>query len=54
MKTQPATFTSLWRKIFRRSTPVHDRFLSLSLTLFNNTSGWDRTFSQAQYGRAWA
>ena len=41
MKTK---LTKFWRKIFRRSTRVHDRFLSLSMTVFNDTDGWSRGF----------
>ncbi|HEY8649326.1 MAG TPA: hypothetical protein VIL70_00270 [Chthoniobacterales bacterium] len=56
MKTKHSTssFLKLLRKIFRRSAPTHDPFLFLSMTLFNYTDGWNRTFSKEQYERSWA
>ena len=41
MKTR---LTKLCRRIFRRPTRVHDPFLSLSMTVFNDTDGWSRGF----------
>lgn len=35
-------FVKIWRSLFQRRRPAHDPFLSLSLTLFNYDSGWDR------------
>ena len=32
----------LWQGLIRRSAPAHDPLLSLSMTLFNFASGWDR------------
>jgi hypothetical protein len=32
----------LWHRLSRRPAPAHDLYLSLSITLFNFTSGWDR------------
>ncbi len=54
MKTKPRSFTRLWCRIFRRPAPVHDPFLSLSMTLFNYTNSWSRTFAKDEYGRSWA
>jgi hypothetical protein len=43
MKTQSQNAVlKLWRKLIRRSAPAHDPLLSLSMTLFNFASGWDR------------
>jgi len=43
MKTQSQNILlKLWQKLIGRSAPAHDPFLSLSITLFNFTSGWDR------------
>jgi len=44
----------LWRRIFRRSARGHDPLLTLSITLFNYTDGWNRIISKNEYGRAWA
>ena len=41
MKTK---LTRFCRRIFRRPALVHDRFLSLSMTFFNDTDGWRRGF----------
>ena len=41
MKTK---LTKLCRRIFRRPTRVHDPFLSLSMTFFNDADGWRRGF----------
>jgi hypothetical protein len=54
MKTKPSSFVMFWRKIFRRPAPAHDPLLSLSMTLFNYTDSWSRTFAKDEYGRAWA
>jgi hypothetical protein len=54
VKTKHRTTLKLWRKIFRRSAPAHDPWLSLSMTLFNYTDSWSRTFAKAEYGRSWA
>jgi len=32
----------LWHRLIGRPAPAHDPYLSLSITLFNFTSGWDR------------
>jgi hypothetical protein len=32
----------LWHRLIGRPAPTHDLYLSLSITLFNFTSGWDR------------
>ena len=44
----------LFRRIFRRSAAVHDPWLSVSMTLFNYTDGWSRTFAKTEYARSWA
>jgi hypothetical protein len=36
--------TKLYRRIFRRPARVHDPFLSLSMTFFNDAEGWRRGF----------
>lgn len=54
MKTKHGSFITFWRKIFRLSPPRHDPLLSLSMTLFNYTDSWSRTFAKDKYGRAWA
>jgi hypothetical protein len=41
MKTK---LTRFCRRIFRRPALVHDPFLSLSMTFFNDTDGWRRGF----------
>ena len=41
MKTK---LTEFCRRIFRRPARVHDPFLSLSMTVFNDTDGWSRGF----------
>lgn len=54
MRTQPQrrySFAELWRRIFRRSARSHDPLLTLSMTLFNYTDGWSRTFSKDGYAR---
>ena len=45
------SFTEVWRRIFRGSTRHHDPLLSLSMTLFNYTDGWSRTFAKEDYAR---
>jgi hypothetical protein len=44
MKTQPRSkiLMELWRRLKRGRALAHDPFLSLSTTLFNFSSGWDR------------
>jgi hypothetical protein len=44
MKTQPRSKILMepWRRLMRRRALAHDPFLSLSITLFNFSSGWDR------------
>jgi hypothetical protein len=44
MKTQahPNFVARLWHRIARRSAPAHDPLLSLSIGLFNFSTGWDR------------
>lgn len=44
MKTQPRLkiLMEAWRRLLRRRALAHDPFLSLSITLFNFSSGWDR------------
>ncbi|HYJ03614.1 MAG TPA: hypothetical protein VEX43_00645 [Chthoniobacterales bacterium] len=32
----------LWHRLFRRPAAAHDPFLSLSITTFNSSTGWDR------------
>jgi hypothetical protein len=32
----------VWHRLIGRPAPAHDLYLSLSITLFNFTSGWDR------------
>jgi hypothetical protein len=54
MKTKHRSFLKLWRRIFRRSAPAHDPFLSLNMALFNYTDSWSRTFAKDEYGRSWA
>jgi len=56
MKTRQSKnkLRELFRRIFRRSTTVHDPWLSVSMTLFNYTDGWSRTFAKAEYARSWA
>src|SRR5438477_3222061 len=48
MKTRQSKnkLRELFRRIFRRSTTVHDPWLSVSMTLFNYTDGWSRTFAK--------
>ena len=41
MKTK---LTRFCRRIFRRPARVHDPFLSLSMTFFNDAGGWRRGF----------
>jgi hypothetical protein len=44
MKTRSSQniLLKLWQKLIGRSALAHDPYLSLSITLFNFTSGWDR------------
>jgi hypothetical protein len=44
MKTQgpKSLIVRMWRRLMRRRVLAHDSFLSLSITLFNFSSGWDR------------
>jgi hypothetical protein len=43
MKTQSQNILlKLWQGLIRRSAPANDPLLSLSMTLFNFASGWDR------------
>jgi hypothetical protein len=43
MKTRPHNILlKLWHRVIGRPAPAHDPFLSLSITLFNFSSGWDR------------
>jgi hypothetical protein len=43
MKTQPRSKILMepWRRLTRGCALAHDPFLSLSITLFNFSSGWD-------------
>jgi hypothetical protein len=36
------SFTRFCRTIFKRSAPAHDPLLSLSITAFKFSTGWDR------------
>jgi hypothetical protein len=45
------SFTAFWRGMFRRTARRHDPLLSLSMTLFNYTDGWSRTFAKEGYAR---
>jgi hypothetical protein len=44
LKLMKAKLTKFCRRIFRRSARVHDPFLSLSMTVFNDAHGWRRGF----------
>ncbi len=48
MKT-PARLNVLaraWQRIIGRRAPAHDPLLSLSITLFNFSTGWDRVLQK--------
>jgi hypothetical protein len=45
------SFAGFWRRIFRRTVRRHDPLLFLSMTLFNYTDGWNRTFAKEDYAR---
>ena len=53
MKTKQTknNLVELFRRIFRPSAAVHDPWLSVSMTLFNDTDGLTRTFAQVEYAR---
>jgi hypothetical protein len=53
MKSKPRgnNFRDTLRGIFRRRNRGHDPMLVLSMTLFNFTDGWSRTFARDEYAR---
>jgi hypothetical protein len=53
MKTKQCgyNFGSRMRKVFRRRARTHDPMLVLSMSIFNFTDGWTRTFSQYEHAR---
>jgi hypothetical protein len=47
MKTQSRNILlKLWHRLIGCPAPAHDLYLSLSITLFNFTSGWDRVLQK--------
>ncbi len=52
MKTKRRNaFGRFWDRLGRGSAPTHDRLLSLSITNFNFSTGWDRLLQkQQQFG----
>lgn len=48
---RPNILVHAWRRLAAREAPSHDPLLSLSITLFNFSSGWDRVLQkQRQHG----
>jgi hypothetical protein len=54
MKTKPRenNFWQTLRKTFRRQARRHDPLLVFSLSDFNFTDGWSRTFSKSEPARS--
>jgi hypothetical protein len=53
MKTQRKRnlLARAWQRVIGRRPPAHDPLLSLSITLFNFSTGWDRVLQkQRQFG----
>lgn len=53
MKTQAQAnvLARVWRRLMASRAPAHDPLLSLSMNLFNFSSGWDRLLAkQRQFG----
>lgn len=49
---QRNAFNRFWQRLVGVSLPAHDRFLSLSITNFNFSTGWDRLLQkERQFGR---
>jgi hypothetical protein len=52
---QPQTsIRSRLRALFGRRARRHDALLVFSLSAFNFTDSWSRTFAEHEYGRSWA
>ncbi len=39
-----------WQRFVKGPAPAHDRFLSLSITRFNLSTGWERLLQKQQFG----
>jgi hypothetical protein len=45
-RARPTIFRRAWLRLLGRRAPMHDPLLSLSLSLFNFSSGWDRVLQK--------
>jgi hypothetical protein len=54
MKARPKlnVLARAWQRIIGRRTPAHDPLLSLSITLFNCSSGWERVLQKQRQSGA--
>jgi hypothetical protein len=50
-KERGSNLTGRVRQAFRRRARRHDPMLVLSMSIFNFTNGWNRTFSKYEYAR---
>ena len=54
MKAHPklSVLARAWQRVLGRPAPAHDPLLSLSITLFNFSSGWDRVLQKQRQSGA--